>query len=121
MPHIILRSPLSLEEIGRQFVPQHIAIQVTNVKLLELYRSLRDGSLFIEAYVDEEPLSQRVGLTIRRRDREELIVGLHEVGFPRTTPGLHAAIYHLAMWVISLHPETQVVHNNLQIDAPSET
>lgn len=113
MPHVVLRSPLSLDEIGRRFAPSHISEGTTHVNLLELYQSSQDGKLLIEAYVKEEPMTQRVGLVIRPRREGGLVVGLHEVGFPRPTPGIQLAIRHLAEWLKNLHPETQIVHRNV--------
>ncbi|MCP4428244.1 MAG: hypothetical protein GY803_27460, partial [Chloroflexi bacterium] len=59
------------------------------------------------------PLSQRVGLSIRLRETGELIVGLHEVGFPRPTRGIQLAIRQLAKWAVGLHPDTEVVASSL--------
>lgn len=114
MPHVILCSPLSLAEISRRFAPQRIAVETANIRFLELFQSLHDGKLLVEAYVHEGPVQQRIGLIIRSRGQGEWIVGLHDIGFPRPTPGIHAAVYHLAQWLLSLHPDSKPVHSNLQ-------
>ncbi|MEJ2749841.1 MAG: hypothetical protein P8183_18315, partial [Anaerolineae bacterium] len=80
---------------------------------LEMYQSFYDQKLLVETYVKEEPLTQRVGLSVIRRQTGELVVGLHDVGFPRPTRGIQLAIAHLAQWIMSLHPETAVITNNL--------
>jgi hypothetical protein len=69
--------------------------------------------MLVEVYVIEKPLKQRVGLTIRQREDDKLVIGLHEIGFPRPTAGIQLAVRHLAEWVTSLHPETEIVHHNL--------
>ncbi|MCP4424950.1 MAG: hypothetical protein GY803_10685, partial [Chloroflexi bacterium] len=113
MPHVIIRSPLSLADIGRQFAPHRYSSEGVHVSLLEMYQSFYDQKLLAEAYVKEGPLSQRVGLSIRLRETGELIVGLHEVGFPRPTRGIQLAIRQLAQWAVGLHPDTEVIASNL--------
>lgn len=113
MPHVILRSPLTLEEISQQYAPFYVPTETADIKFAELFRSQRGHTLLVETYIREEPLSQRVGLTIHQRLTGEMVVGLHEVGFPRTTPGIHRAIGALASWVRGLAAETAVVSETL--------
>jgi len=113
MPHVILNSPLSLEEIGRRFTPQSAKAENVHVELLEMFQSTHDGKLLAEAYIKEEPLTQRLGLVVRRRETGDLVVGLHEVGFPRPTRGVQLAIIHLARWVAGLDPASEIVRSNV--------
>ena len=69
--------------------------------------------VLIEVYMVEEPLKQRVGLGIRLRDDGTVVIGLHEIGFPRPTAGIQLAVKQLADWVVSLHPDTKLLHHNL--------
>ncbi|HEX6383721.1 MAG TPA: hypothetical protein VF177_03525, partial [Anaerolineae bacterium] len=114
MPHVVLRSPLDLAEVGRRLPPDQVSAGEIQASFLEVYRSLNEEKLFVEAYVKEEPLSQRVGLVIRQREPGEFVISLHEVGFPRPTSGIHLAIAYLAGWIMDLHSESQIVHSNLQ-------
>jgi hypothetical protein len=113
MPHVILTSPLSLADIGRQFTPQHTSSGDTHVKLLEIYQSFYDQKLLVEAYIKEEPLTQRIGLWVVRRQTGKQVVGLHDMGFSRPTRGIQLAIAHLAQWSVGLRPETAVITKNL--------
>jgi hypothetical protein len=113
MPHVIMNSPLSLTEIGRRFKRQQTSDGDIHIKMLEMYQSFYDEKLLVETYVNEAPLSQRVGIAIARRQTGELIVGLHDVGFPRPTRGIQLAIAHLAQWVLSLHPDSAIVTSNI--------
>lgn len=113
MPHVIMTSPLSLAEIGQRFEPQHTSDGAVHVKLLEMYQSFYDQKLLVETYVKEEPLTQRVGLSVIRRQTGELVVGLHDVGFPRPTRGLQLAIAYLGQWIMSLHPDSALVTSNI--------
>ena len=114
MPHVVLRSPLSLVEIGHRLPPDPVSAGGTHVSYLEAYHSLNEEELFIEAYVKEDPLTQRVGLVIRQREPGDFVISLHEVGFPRPTAGIHLAIANLAEWIINLHSASQLIHTNLR-------
>jgi len=116
MPHVVLNSPLSLEEIGRRFTPQSAAGDRVHVELLEAYQSAHDGKLLVEAYIKEEPLTQRVGLVVRRRELGDLVVGLHELGFPRPTLGVQLAVASLARWVVGLDPASAIVRSNVSVE-----
>ncbi len=113
MPHVVLQSPLTLPQIGAQFQPDTAVSGDIHVKLLEMFQSLYDQKLLVEAYINEQPLRQRVGLAVRRRPTGELVIGLHEVGFPRPTPGVQLAIAHLSQWIASLHPDTKIIASNI--------
>ncbi|MEZ4643685.1 MAG: tRNA (guanosine(46)-N7)-methyltransferase TrmB [Chloroflexota bacterium] len=113
MPHVVMRSPLSLDEVAQQFVPFHVATETTEIKFIELFRSTRHQNLLFETYIHEEPMSQRLGLSLRVRQPGDWVLGLHEVGFPRPTAGLHRAVQALADWLASLHPETQIINSTL--------
>jgi len=114
MPHVVLASPLSLTDIGRQFEPMQASAGPTHVRLIELFQSAYDQKLLIEAYVNEAPIAQRVGISIRQRRTGDYIIGLHEIGFPRPTPGIQLAIGHLADWVVGLHPQGVILQSNLR-------
>lgn len=113
MPHAVLQSPLSLRQISEQFAPFQASANDTHVNLMEAYQSPRDGTVLVEVYVVEEPLKQRVGLAIRQREDGTMVIGLHEIGFPRPTPGIQLAVKQLTDWVLSLHPDTVLLHHNL--------
>jgi tRNA (guanine-N7-)-methyltransferase len=113
MPHVILHSPLSLPEIADRFTPLHDTADDVHVRLPMLFKSQLEKLLLVEAYINEEPVSQRVGLLIKQRTDGHYMIGLSEMGFPRPTPGVQLAIACLARWLILLHPATAVQHSNL--------
>ena len=115
MPHVVLRAPVDLAEIGRRFQPGVIELDATLVRYVEAYQSLGDGKLLIETYINEDPILQRIGLEMRPRAGGEVVIALAEVGFPRPTPGVHLAIYHLVQWLRDTFPATVVVSTTLQV------
>lgn len=115
MPHAILTCPLSLAAIRDQFQPSERHVGQASIRLAAVYQASHDQSLLIDTFIQEEPYSQRVALTIRPRPAGELILGVHEIGFPRPTAGLHKAIHYLADWLISLDPAIHLSNHNLEL------
>ncbi len=113
MPHVIVKTPLSLPEIAAQFEPQHINDGMINVRFLEAFLAQNGRTLLIDTYISEEPMSQRLGVQIRQRDDGEIVIRLHEIGFPRSAEGLQIGVRGLADWVVGLHPDAVIVRHNL--------
>jgi tRNA (guanine-N7-)-methyltransferase len=114
MPHIVLRTPLSLQAIHDEFKSSEYHKAEVNVNFMNIYRS--DKTLLFEAFVDEPTIEQRVGLVLIKRDEhpEEYTLKLGTIGSPRPTKGMHIAVKHLGEWILGLHPEAHVVQNKLQ-------
>lgn len=115
MPHAIVALPLTLDEIADRFAPFQTAVPEAglHVRFLALYRKTADAALLVETYISQEPQHQHLGLTIADRGNGEVIVRLHEIGFPRATTGVHAAVGRLAAWLTTLHPEAAVLRHTL--------
>ncbi len=116
MPHVIIESPLSQSEIAEAFEPERFNVDDIYISLVEMFQSQYDGKLLIETYIKERPLNQRLGLLIRKREKGDYVVKLHEVGFPRPTAGVQIAIAHLATWLKNLHPDNQFIRSSLDED-----
>ena len=116
MPHVVLHSPLDLDAIQEQYGRFHISTDSCHVSFMELFRAHEGKALFIETYLKEESVSQRLGLTVRQREPGNYVISLHELGFPRPTAGVHLAIGHLTNWLVGLHEESAILHHNLQTD-----
>ena len=115
MPHVVLRGQPPLAEIGQRFDLGAVEFDGVHVRYVEAYQSLRDGKLLLEIYVNENPVVQRIALEMRPRQTGEVVLALAEVGFPRTTPGVHLAIHHLVEWLRATFPGTVVVNTTLQV------
>lgn len=116
MPHVVLRLPADLTEIGRHIRPAVIELESTRIRYIDAYQSFHDGKLLIETYVNEDPIQQRIGLEIRSRPAGEIIISLAEVGFPRPTPGVHLAIRYLVDQLREEFPSLVVIQTTLQGD-----
>jgi hypothetical protein len=116
MPHVVLQSPLDLDAIQAKYGRWHVSTNSCHINFMELFRAKAEEALFVETYIKEEPVTQRLGLVIRQREPGNYVISLHELGFPRPTLGVQRAIGQLASWMVGLHAETQILHHNLQPD-----
>jgi tRNA (guanine-N7-)-methyltransferase len=116
MPHVIVSSPLSQNEIAAAFKPVKFSQDDVHISIAEMFQSQYDGKLLLETYVKERPLSQRLGLLIRQREKGDYVVKMHEVGFPRPTVGIQIAIAHLATWLVGLHPKNKFIRSSLDVE-----
>jgi tRNA (guanine-N7-)-methyltransferase len=114
MPHVVLRLPADLAEIGRRFRPESVELESAIVRYVDVYHSYSHGSLLIETYINEGPVRQRIGLEMRARPSGEIVIALAEIGFPRATPGVHQAIRHLVDRLREAFPSLVVVQTTLQ-------
>jgi len=113
MPHVVVHAPITLETIRDSFERDHASFDNIHLSLTELFLSRDEPKLFIEAYVKEEPLAQRVGVVVRQMKTGEYMISLHELGFPRVTTGVHFAIGHVTKWILGLSSEITIQKSNL--------
>ncbi|MFZ1400735.1 MAG: tRNA (guanosine(46)-N7)-methyltransferase TrmB [Candidatus Promineifilaceae bacterium] len=117
MPHAVLQSPLGLDEIEAAYGRFQYSYEACHINFMELFRAKGDDALFVETYIKEEPVAQRLGLVVRQREPGNFVISLHELGFPRPTHGVQLAIGQLATWLVGLNDETQILHHNLLPEA----
>jgi tRNA (guanine-N7-)-methyltransferase len=116
MPHVIMHTPLSLDTIEEQLELTTHADNGHAVRFVGLLRSRERDLLLVDTYVEEDPVTQRVGLTIRQRAAGEIILGLHEIGFPRPTAAIHRSLDYLSQSLLVLDPGMRVIQSNLKRD-----
>jgi hypothetical protein len=73
--------------------------------------------LVVDTFIHEEPLEQRVLLSVAQRNTGDYLVSLHDAGYPRSTRGIHLAVYWLAEWMQGLSVGAKIVRHNLQLDS----
>ncbi len=116
MPHVVLQSPLDLDAIQARYGRWQFSSGDCHVNFMELFRAKAEDALFVETYIKEAPIAQRLGLVIRQREPGNYVISLHELGFPRPTLGVQRAIGQLATWLLGLHEDAHILHHNLQPD-----
>lgn len=115
MPHVIIAASLDAARVRTAFRPlvSHAAPDDLHVRLTALYLAQDASHFLVETYIQEEPFPQRVALRLAARPDGQWLVGLHDIGFPRVTAGVHFAVQTLADWMLSLDPAARVVTHNL--------
>lgn len=123
MPHAVISAPLTLEQIQHAFAPFEVAEENGryHVGFKALFAGVQYRALLVETYIRQEPQDQRVGLSIIERAPGDFLIKLHDLGFPRSTDGVHFAVGCLAAWLTSLHPQAQISHHTLQPFAAADT
>lgn len=113
MPHMVIRSALSLDEMMTQFAPEagH-AHKDLRIKFLSAYRN--DRAVLFEVYIHEPTIEQHLALLLVRREKpNEYTLKASRVGNPRSTQGLHLAVGTLGKLLAGLDPEAQILENKV--------
>ncbi len=112
MPHIVLKNPLSRDEILAQFSRSSRDFDDTHVALIGAYNGHQ--ALLFEVYVNEPTIDQRVAVVLTERDDGDYTLKLGFIGNPRPTPGLHKAVAILGDWIANLHPDAAILKRKLR-------
>jgi hypothetical protein len=113
MPHIVMRSPLSLAEIPAHFTPVEHAVDDIRIRFMAAYTNAR--TLLFETYVHEPTINQHVGVVLVERETPgEYTLKLSGMGSPRPTEGIHVAVGLLGDWLAGLHPEATIVTSKVR-------
>ncbi len=114
MPHVVVYTPLDLNQIAGEFRSNEIRAGDITIRFIELYVSQNYRTLVIDTFIREDWLDQRLVIGISEKDPNEYKIQLHEAGFPRATPGVHLAIRSLANWLIGLKESGLLLRHNLR-------
>jgi tRNA (guanine-N7-)-methyltransferase len=114
MPHVILRSPLNLDEMMDQFSPEPAYAQDDlRVKFIDVFRN--EISLLFEVYVHDPTIEQRIAVILaQRQGAGEYILKLSSLGLPRSTAGVHYAVGVLGDYLVSLHPDATLLERRIR-------
>jgi hypothetical protein len=115
MPHVILSNRPALSEVAQAFEPVTHAGEWGTVRFIGMFEARDYEALLVDTFIEEPALTQRLGLAIRTRGDDALIVGVHEIGFPRATTGVHRAIQCLTNDLMQRHPRMQITASNLAL------
>lgn len=107
MPHIVLETPLTLEEIQARFAPHTYSEGERSVNYITSYRS--ETALLFEVYIHEPTIDQHNALILVRGEQaNSYTLRMAPLGSPRPTEGYHVAVRHLGEWLVSLSPSARV-------------
>lgn len=110
MPHVVLETPLSPQEIADQVGREVFHKGEIHVALFNGYWNPKYDSLLLEINIEEPTIEQHIALSLRRRDQaNEYTLRYATFGMPRPTEGMHFATHALAQWIIGLHPDGKIL------------
>ena len=116
MPHAVVQSPLLLSDIADKFEPWRVSAEDNHIQFKALFTAKHNGSLIIETYIKESPHDQRIAFAVTEKEPNQYIVQLHEMGFPRSTKGVHIAVRSFANWMVELSADSKILHHTLQAE-----
>ncbi len=116
MPHLILKTPMSMQDILQQTEKTtHHAGDDIYVMLIHAYINKFENVLLFEIKVEEPTIDQQIAFLLLPRETEgEYLLRLGNMGHARPTLGLHRAAGYLADWICSLHPDAAVSERRIK-------
>ena len=114
MPHMVIKSPLSLDEFADKFTAQdNYAVGDTRIIFMSTYRN--DNSILFEVQVREPTIDQRVALLFaKRKQADEYTLKPNMIGSPRSTDGLHNAVAVLGNELVGLHEDSEILKSTVK-------
>jgi tRNA (guanine-N7-)-methyltransferase len=104
MAHIVLTTPLTLDEIQTRFGALQTERDGAHVHVMGIYRGR--SSLLFETHIHETTIDQRVALLLAERGTTDIgpryTIQLSALGHPRVTTGVHVAVAALGDAVLKL-------------------
>ena len=123
MPNVILEGPIDPARLFSGFEPQtwresHRGVPVV-LKLVGVYRDLREGHHLVEVMVKEGDLSQQFGVSVISRPGAHVLIKLSTMGRPRPLYGVKRAVWRVAELVLRQFPEMSVASTTVTPDPES--
>lgn len=119
MPHMVFSSPLSLEAMRERFTEFYHNADDFHVGYNSVY--LGNHMLLFEIHVSEPTISQHTTLllTERKSPAGQYTLKLGNIGHPRPTEGVHMAVNALGRWLVTLHPDAEILEQSVR-ESPSQ-
>lgn len=117
MPHLVITTPLTLDEMRAQFAPFTINSDSGALHANVHFVFLGDRSLLFEVFVNEPSIDQRVAIVlIHHEEHDEYTLRLGQIGNPRPTDGMHLAVRGIGDWLLGLHSDAKLLRNKTRLD-----
>jgi len=116
MPNIVLKTPMSMSEIVKR-VETRISRSEgdVHVSIMDGYLNGRENVLLFEMHIDEPELDMHTAIMLfPRKEANTYTVRYNTLGYPRPTLGMHRATAFLADWVVSLHPDAEILDSKVR-------
>jgi tRNA (guanine-N7-)-methyltransferase len=112
VPHVVLKSPLSPQEIAAKVEKEAFHQGDIHVVLFNGFWNPNYNTTLLEIIIEEPTIEQHIALSLRPRETEgDYTLRYATFGMPRPTEGLHFATKAIAEWIVSLHPDAEIIEN----------
>ena len=116
MPHIILKTPMTPQDIAAKVEKTAFHAGDIHVALLEGYWNPRFNSVLFEVIIEEPTIEQHIGLVLKPREKtDDFTLRFATFGMPRATEGMHHATNFIAEWIVSLHDAAEITSKRVSV------
>lgn len=117
MPHIILETPLTPQELLQKYEKQYFnPAPDIHIATRDAFIDQSGRALLIEILAQDPTLEQHIGLMLfPREEQNTYTLRYTTLGQPRATVGLHYATALLAEWLVSLHPQAKILSRMVSV------
>lgn len=114
MPHIVFKTPLSLDDLLAIDTPADYAADQMNIRFMHVYSGR--NSLLYEVFIHEATIDQHIALVLVTRDDKpgEYTLKLSALGNPRPTEGIHRAVALLGDSLVAQHSQSEFIHRKVR-------
>ncbi len=111
VPHVVIKTPMTPREIAG--ATEKTVFHKGNYIHVAVFNGLwniNQDSVLFEVNIEEPTIEQHMAIGLRyREEKDDYILRYETIGMPRPTEGLHFATSSLAKWLVSLHPDAEIV------------
>jgi tRNA (guanine-N7-)-methyltransferase len=116
VPHIILKSPMSPQDIAAKVEKAAFHVGDIHVALLDGYWNPRYNTVLFEVMIEEPTIEQHIALVLHPRESTgDFTLKYATFGMPRPTEGMHHATNFIAEWIVSLHDEAEILSKKIAV------
>lgn len=121
MPHVVLKGPVTVEDVWIAFQPQEFREGGVVFKASDAYLGDDKKSLLVRSLVVERNFPKNFFLRLAQRE-DEITINLEPLAGPERTEAVKRFIGWCAWQITFAEPETQIVATNIRehIRPPSE-
>jgi tRNA (guanine-N7-)-methyltransferase len=116
VPHIILKSPMSPQDIAAKVEKAAFHVGDIHVALLDGYWNPHYNNVLFEVMIEEPTIEQHIALVLNPRESTgDFTLKYATFGMPRPTEGMHHATNFIAEWIVSLHSEAEILSKKIAV------
>lgn len=116
VPHMLLKTPMASQEIAAKVEREAFHKGDIHVAMFNGFWNPSYNTVLLEINVEESTIEQHIALMLRPRETKgEYTLRYATFGMPRPTEGVHFATKAIAEWIVSLHPDAEIIGNRTKV------